>query len=171
MPHRVYLSLGSNLGDRRGYLRRAIDALPPPVRVLRLSPLYETAPWGYLEQDDFLNIVVEAETVLQPLELLEHLKSIEALLGRTTNFRFGPREIDLDILFYDDLILAGDRLTIPHPRLHERAFALVPLADLAPELVHPQLDQTVTELLAAIPDAQTFVRKVGPLDPSGGSDA
>ena len=148
MPHKIYLGLGSNLGDRKGYLDGAINAMPPAVRVLRRSSIYETAPWGYRDQDDFLNMVVEAETELGPKQLLILLKGIEVQLGRKPRFRNGPREIDIDILLYDDLVLDELVLHIPHPRLHERAFILAPLADLAPNLEIPNTGKKVAEFLA-----------------------
>jgi len=146
----IYLALGTNLGDRLANLRDAIAALAPDVRVLSESTVYETPPWGYTDQPAFLNMVVEAETGLNPRALLETLKKREDELGRVKNFRYGPRHIDLDILFYDNLVLDEDALEIPHPRLHERAFVLVPLADLAPEFVHPVLGQDIKALLSAL---------------------
>ncbi|KAA3645072.1 MAG: 2-amino-4-hydroxy-6-hydroxymethyldihydropteridine diphosphokinase [Chloroflexi bacterium] len=145
--HTVYVALGSNVGDRLQNLRDAIAQLAPEVKVTTESSIYETEPWGFEEQDDFLNMVVQGETDLEPDELLEHLKRIEDNVGRTKTFRNGPREIDLDILFYDDLILESDGLVIPHPRLHERAFVLVPLADIDTELVHPIWNHSVADLL------------------------
>jgi 2-amino-4-hydroxy-6-hydroxymethyldihydropteridine diphosphokinase len=147
LPHHIYLGLGSNLGDRKAFLDSAISTLAPAVRVSRLSPIYETIPWGYSDQDDFLNMVVEAETDLGPKQLLVLLKGIEVKLGRQPRFRNGPREIDIDILLYDDVILDEVGLRIPHPRLAERAFMLVPLADLAPDLEIPGVGKTVSELL------------------------
>ncbi|NOY98014.1 MAG: 2-amino-4-hydroxy-6-hydroxymethyldihydropteridine diphosphokinase [Chloroflexi bacterium] len=143
----VYLALGTNLGDRLANLRAARNALAPDVRVLAGSPVYETPPWGYADQPVFLNQVVRAETGLGPGALLTYLKKLETELGRTASFRYGPRRIDLDILFYDDLALETPALVIPHPRLHERAFVLVPLSDLAPDFRHPVLKKTVRELL------------------------
>lgn len=145
--HRIYLGLGSNLGDRRASLDAAAAALPPAARVLRRSPIYETAPWGYLDQPAFLNQVIEAETESTPAELLTELKDIERQLGRQPRFRNGPREIDIDILLYDDLVLNEGTLQIPHPRLHERAFMLAPLSDLAPGLKIPGQEGTVGEYL------------------------
>ncbi|MGE5250464.1 MAG: 2-amino-4-hydroxy-6-hydroxymethyldihydropteridine diphosphokinase [Bacteroidota bacterium] len=146
----VYLALGSNLGDRPSNLRGAIEALEPEVRVLEESSIYETPPWGYTEQPAFLNMAVKAETGLEPRPLLRHLKELEGRLGREPGFRYGPRRIDLDILFYEDLVLQDETLTIPHPRLHERAFVLVPLADIAPDLVHPVRRKTVREMLREV---------------------
>jgi 2-amino-4-hydroxy-6-hydroxymethyldihydropteridine diphosphokinase len=146
----VYLALGSNLGDRPANLRAALEALPPEVRLMDESPVYETPPWGYADQPAFLNMAVKAETGLAPRELLAYLKGIEIRLGRTPTFRNGPRQIDIDILFLDDLVLDEDGLIIPHPRLHERAFVLVPLADVAAQVVHPVLKKSVLELLAKV---------------------
>jgi 2-amino-4-hydroxy-6-hydroxymethyldihydropteridine diphosphokinase len=146
----VYLSLGTNLGSRLENLESAVQALAPEVRVLKLSPVYLTAPWGYTDQPDFLNQVVKGETGLAPEELLAFLKSLEAALGREPTFRYGPRLIDVDLLFYDDLILETTGLVIPHPRLHERPFVLVPLADLAPDLKHPAMGKTIIDLLTAV---------------------
>lgn len=157
MSHTVYLALGSNLGDRCASLKTAIAALKPSVNVLGESPIYETPPWGYANQPAFLNMAVQAETELAPLELLAFLKGIEAQMGRVTSFRYGPRQIDLDILFYNSLVFETPSLFIPHPRLHERAFVLVPLADLAPNLRHPVLGRTVWEMLTGL-DQSSILR-------------
>jgi 2-amino-4-hydroxy-6-hydroxymethyldihydropteridine diphosphokinase len=150
MLHNIYLALGANLGDRPANLQQALASLPPLVRLLAASPVYETPPWGYADQPAFLNQVVQAETALDPLALLHTLKGIEASVGRTATFRYGPRLIDLDILFYDDLSLDTPELTIPHPHIPERAFVLVPLADLNPDLQHPLLGKTVRQMLAGV---------------------
>jgi 2-amino-4-hydroxy-6-hydroxymethyldihydropteridine diphosphokinase len=146
----VYLALGTNLGDRPANLRAAVDSLPPAVNFLAGSPVYETPPWGLTDQPAFLNMAVRGETALPPLELLRRLKQLEVSLGRQPGVRWGPRLIDIDILFYDDLVIDQPGLIVPHPRLHERAFVLVPLADLAPDLVHPVLGKSVRELLAGV---------------------
>lgn len=148
MPHRIYLGLGSNLGDRKAFLDSAIAAMALANHILRRSPIYETEPWGFADQGKFLNMVVEAETELGPKQLLVLVKGIEVKLGRQPRFRNGPREIDIDILIYDDLILDESGLRIPHPRLAERVFILKPLADLTPDLVIPSQNKTVAELLA-----------------------
>lgn len=149
-PARIYLALGSNLGERLSNLQAALAALPPGVQVEAQSPVYETPPWGPVEQGPFLNQVVRAATELSPLDLLAYLKHLEADLGRRPGVRYGPRKIDLDILFYDDLVFQQDELVIPHPHLHERAFVLVPLNDLAPTLCHPVLKKTVADLLKEV---------------------
>jgi 2-amino-4-hydroxy-6-hydroxymethyldihydropteridine diphosphokinase len=155
MSHTVYIALGTNLGDRQANLAQAREGLPPAVRVARVSPVYETEPWGYTDQPRFLNQVFHTETNLAPKELLAYLKRLESVLGRTPTFHYGPRLIDLDILLYDDLQIETPHLTIPHPHLSERAFVLVPLADLAPDLEIPGLGKSVRELLAGVDVTET----------------
>ena len=150
MAHTVYLGLGSNLGDRLANLQAVGAAFAPHGRILAASPVYETAPWGYTDQPAFLNQVLEVETDLAPAELMAALQRLEVDLGRVASFRYGPRRIDVDILLYDNLVLETPDLLIPHPRLAERAFVLVPLADLAPELRHPTLDKTIRDLLSGV---------------------
>lgn len=150
MKQRIFLGLGGNVGKREQYLNNALAALPPAASVLRRSPIYETEPWGFADQRKFLNMVVEAETELAPLDLLSKLKAIEKEVGRKPTFRNGPREIDIDILIYGDSPVAEDGLHIPHPSLAQRAFVLAPLADLAPDLRVAGLNQSVSELLALI---------------------
>jgi len=157
MTHTVYIALGTNLGDRLDNLHAAIEALEPKVSILIKSHVYETPPWGYEDQPAFLNMVVKAETSLEPEALLNFLKQLEVELGREQNFRWGPRLIDLDILFYGDLVIDTPPLVIPHPRLHERAFVLVPLVDIAPDLVHPIFQRSASQLLSEI-DVQGIAR-------------
>ena len=147
---RVYLGLGSNLGDRLAHLRWAREAIATRLQVVAASSLYETEPWGYAEQPAFLNQVLAVETAIPPHALLTFLKAIETALGRKPTFRYGPRVIDLDILLYGDLVLETPHLTIPHPRLHRRAFVLVPLAEIAPNLVHPVLQRPIADLLTEV---------------------
>ncbi len=150
MTHSAYIALGTNLGDRRANLRRAIELLAPAARVLRESPIYETAPWGVLDQPDFLNQVVAVDTELAPHRLLAELKRIEVEMGREQTVRYGPRIIDLDILFFNDEVIELPSLTIPHARLHERGFVLAPLNDLIPEKVHPLIGKSVREMLEEV---------------------
>jgi 2-amino-4-hydroxy-6-hydroxymethyldihydropteridine diphosphokinase len=146
--HIVYLALGSNLGDRLANLKEAITALPPQMEVKAKSSVYETPPWGYKDQSKFLNQVIKAQTYLDPEPLLKHLKRLEVALGRKESFQNGPRLIDMDILFYDDLVLNRPSLIIPHPRLHDRGFVLLPLMDIAPDLIHPVNKKSVREMAA-----------------------
>jgi 2-amino-4-hydroxy-6-hydroxymethyldihydropteridine diphosphokinase len=151
----VYLSLGSNMGDREASLRAAIERLSAPdLRVLRASPVYETEPVGYTAQCWFLNLVVEAETTLLPMQLLSRIGRIERALGRVRTMPKGPRTIDIDILLYGDAVVRRATLEIPHPRMAGRRFVLAPLADLAPDLRHPVTHRTAREMLDAAP-AQT----------------
>ena len=142
----VAIGLGSNLGDRQGNLARALQSLREAVHIERISPVYETAPVGYSHQPDFLNLVCVGHTVLSPRELREALLKMERRVGRAASFPMGPRAIDLDILLYGDLVVAEPDLTIPHPRMAERAFVLAPLLDVAPDAVNPASGKTVREL-------------------------
>ena len=134
--NKAYLSLGTNIGDREFYLRQACKILKEnsKINILKISKVYETKAWGYTEQEDFLNICVEIDTTLSPVELLEVCHFIEAELNRVRTIRWGPRTIDVDILFFNDIISEDENLTLPHPRIKERAFVLIPLMDLNKEL-------------------------------------
>ncbi len=148
----VYLSTGSNLNDRQGNLNNAIRLLDSHtnIRVCRVSSVYETEPWGYADQPAFLNQIVEIETDLAPLDLLRALKALEKEAGRVPTFKYGPRVMDVDIIFYGGEIFEGENLSIPHPQLEQRAFVLVPLAELAGDFLHPRTGQSVKELMRAI---------------------
>jgi 2-amino-4-hydroxy-6-hydroxymethyldihydropteridine diphosphokinase len=150
----AYIALGSNLGDREAILAAATDRLNCLGRVVALSSVYETEPVGYRDQPAFLNAALALETELEPLPLLHALLSIERELGRdrSRGLPKGPRTLDLDLLLLGDAIVAGEELTLPHPALAKRRFVLTPLAQIAPHLRHPQLKQTMTDLLAQLPD-------------------
>jgi 2-amino-4-hydroxy-6-hydroxymethyldihydropteridine diphosphokinase len=156
---KVYLSLGSNVGDRAANLARAIEALATAnVSVLQRSALYATEPVDFEPQGWFLNCVAEAETELMPRQLLRALRKMEEGLGRKKLVRRGPRILDVDILLYGSSVLRTPELEIPHPRMTARRFVLVPLAELAPALRHPVLGLTISELLAATPDRSSVRR-------------
>jgi 2-amino-4-hydroxy-6-hydroxymethyldihydropteridine diphosphokinase len=146
----VFLGLGSNLGDRQRNLSVSLRRLEPLVRVEAVSSLYETDPVGPQDQPPFLNAVCRAITGLQPNALLRHAREVEREIGRRGGERWGPRPIDIDLLLYDDLVIDGDELRIPHTELTKRAFVLVPLAEIAPDVVHPELMKTVRELADAV---------------------
>jgi 2-amino-4-hydroxy-6-hydroxymethyldihydropteridine diphosphokinase len=148
----VYLALGTNLGDRMHNLRGALRRLAPHVTITCISPIYETEPWGVTEQPDFLNLVVAGKTELAPTELLLALQDIEQRMGRQRTVRYGPRVIDLDILLYDDVVLQTEHLEIPHARMAERRFVLVPLNAIAPDVLHPRLKRTAQQLLQDLTD-------------------
>jgi 2-amino-4-hydroxy-6-hydroxymethyldihydropteridine diphosphokinase len=150
MEEPIFLGLGTNLGDREANLRTAKGKLSSQVKIVKESPIYVTPPWGYEDQPDFLNQVIQVTTRLEPTQLLDYLKGIEDEMGRKATFRYGPRLIDLDILFYGQRVIREESLQIPHPRLHERAFVLVPLHDIAPDFVHPVLRETIRDLLSKV---------------------
>jgi 2-amino-4-hydroxy-6-hydroxymethyldihydropteridine diphosphokinase len=159
MTSLVYLSLGSNVGDRENYLRDAIRRLTSLGRVALVSSFYETEPVEFTEQAWFLNCGVALETTKTPEQLLTALLRIEREMGRRRTQTKGPRTIDIDILLFGDVVIDTPALTIPHPAMYQRRFVLEPLAEVAPEARHPLLKKTVRELLAALPAGQA-VRKV-----------
>lgn len=150
--HKAYLSVGSNMGDRKKYLEDGIEALKahPLIKQVEVSELLETAPYGGVEQADFLNAAIGLETLMEPEELLEALHNIENSAGRERILRWGPRTLDLDILFFDQLVYESDTLVIPHPDLHNREFVLKPLSTIAPNYRHPLLGMTVSQELAEL---------------------
>ena len=149
-PVIAYLGLGSNMGNRRDNLDKALELLAQRMQVGQVSSTYDTEPVGNVEQPRFLNLVCQIYARLTPMELLTLAKGIESKLGRKLGESNMPRPIDIDILFYGDQIIESPKLVIPHPRLEERAFVLVPLAEIAPELVHPVSGKTIRELLEGL---------------------
>jgi 2-amino-4-hydroxy-6-hydroxymethyldihydropteridine diphosphokinase len=157
----AYVGLGSNIGDKAGNILRALDILSQSdgIKITKVSSFYETEPIGYEDQDWFINAVAQIETIFSPEELLIAFKKVEQIMGRKNTIRWGPREIDLDLLMYDQLCFESPGLVIPHPRLHERAFVLVPLVEIAPDLFHPIQKKTIAELLAEL-QSQKTVRQI-----------
>ena len=161
MPIAV-ISIGSNLGDRTGNCRKALEEISGFAEILKVSSAYETAPVGNEDQPDFINCAAEIETALSPLELLNRMRKVEDVLGRVRDGRWGPRTIDIDIIFYDDLIIDTEELQIPHVSAHMRRFVLEPVCEIDPWLVHPGFGVRVYELLKEIDDRNKVVRIGGP---------
>jgi 2-amino-4-hydroxy-6-hydroxymethyldihydropteridine diphosphokinase len=159
MPRPVYLSLGSNVGDREAQLRAAQARLSAVGRVVVASSFYETEPVEFTEQPWFLNFVLALETSKTPQQLMTAILRIEEEMGRRRTQKKGPRSIDIDILLFDDIIMDSTNLTIPHPALQQRRFVLEPMAEIAPEVVHPALKKTIRELRDTLPPGQV-VRKL-----------
>jgi 2-amino-4-hydroxy-6-hydroxymethyldihydropteridine diphosphokinase len=149
-PVNVYLSLGSNLGDRQHNLDEALELISQRAKVFQVSSTYDTEPVGNPDQPRFLNLVARIQTRLAPLELLTLTQGIEAKLGRTKDKPNAPRPLDIDILFYGDQVIKNRQLTVPHPRLTERAFVLVPLVEIAPKLIHPVTNKSAEKMLAEL---------------------
>lgn len=155
----VYLALGSNIGNREENLRKAITQLAESgIKIKTISSIYETEPVDYLDQDWFLNGVLEAETSLEPLALLRTMRAIETAMGSKKPFAKGPRLIDLDILLYADQTIDTPELQVPHPRMLDRKFVMVPLAEIAPDVRHPSWNATAAEILVTSTD-RSAVRK------------
>jgi 2-amino-4-hydroxy-6-hydroxymethyldihydropteridine diphosphokinase len=149
----AYLLLGTNLGDKEQNLSNAVRSLKKLGRVKKLSPIYETEPWGFADERNFFNMDLSLETRLNPFELLAEILRIEISIGRTRQEKqWVAREIDIDIIFYDDIVIDEENLVIPHPHLKNRKFALVPLNEIAPSLIHPLYRKTLKQLLSECPD-------------------
>jgi 2-amino-4-hydroxy-6-hydroxymethyldihydropteridine diphosphokinase len=150
---KVLIGVGSNLGDREFLIRKAVEAMRdlPRTLVVRVSSLYDTDPVGEVDQPAFLNAVVWLETTLEPRELLWQLLLIEKRMGRVRSQRWGPRPIDLDLLFYDDETISEPDLTVPHPEAHRRGFVLLPLLELDPDFVHPSTGESIKKLIKKLP--------------------
>jgi len=147
----IYLALGSNVGDSAANIQQAIELMRSKITDISEAPIYSSKAVGYTDQPDFLNTAVRGQTELQPLELLKFVKNIEQQVGRIQRFRWGPREIDIDIIFYGDQVIEMPSLTIPHPRFAERDFVLRPISDLSPHRIDPTSGKTVSELLEKLP--------------------
>lgn len=155
----VFLALGSNVGESKQLIKKAVELLKSSVQDIIEAPLYTSKAYGVTEQPDFFNTALRGETSLTPLELLEFVKHIEAEVGRVKRFRWGPREIDIDIIFYDDLVVDAPQLTIPHPGLRERDFVLRPICDIDPAYIDPISGKSVRELLTLLPQDEEYILK------------
>ena len=146
--NKAFIALGTNIESRKSYLDQALIALKKQadIKIIKESSIYETEPVGYLDQECFLNMLIEVETTLSAIELLDYCQSIEEELGRERTIRFGPRTIDLDIIVYNEEDSNTDRLTLPHPRMHERAFVLIPFNEIAPDLLVTKFDKSINHL-------------------------
>jgi 2-amino-4-hydroxy-6-hydroxymethyldihydropteridine diphosphokinase len=145
--HKAFIALGSNLGDKRKNIEIAIEKIKEKgINILKVSSIIETEPYGYKDQDSFLNAVCLVETSLDPFSLLRVLLNIEEEMGRKRIFKWGPRNIDLDIIFYDDLVIESEELIIPHPDAHNRTFVMGPISEIEPDFVHPVLKRKVIDI-------------------------
>lgn len=149
--HKILLGLGANIGDRETNIKKAINLLSIKISNIKLAKIYESKPVGYTKQNNFLNTALVGLTALSPEELIKFVKEVEKGIGRIKRFKWGPREIDIDILFYDNLSYKSIRVEIPHPRLHERDFVLKPLMDLDPDFIHPIFRRKIFQLYAELP--------------------
>lgn len=155
----VFIAFGSNVGDREGNVRKALELLKEKVKVLKVSSMYETEPMYIEDQNWFVNCVAKLETDLPPKELLGYLKDAERRMGRQKTARYGPRIIDLDILFYGEEVVRQNDLDIPHPKIQERPFVLIPLAEIEPNLIHPLLQKTILKLLSELNSDKSVTRR------------
>jgi 2-amino-4-hydroxy-6-hydroxymethyldihydropteridine diphosphokinase len=166
MKAKAFISIGSNLGDRVPNLEKAIEGLSgnPAITLIKKSSFYQTTPWGRTDQPLFINCAVEVETSLEPRQLLGFLKALEAELGRTSEThkedRWGPRVIDLDIVFYGDRVIEEEGLVIPHPHALERGFVMLPIEEIAPDFIHPGSGKKVSELAVEIEDREEVKRLI-----------
>ncbi len=154
----VYISIGSNLGDRISYCQKALDEMAAFSKIIKVSSLYETDPVDKEDQPQFINSVAEIGTDLAPHDLLEELNIVEGKLGRVRHEKWGPRTMDLDIIFYGDQVIKDSNLEIPHPRAHLRRFVLEPLCEIAPEFIHPNYNLSVAELLKNVDDEKRVIK-------------
>ncbi len=155
----VFLALGSNVNDRRAYIEKACKLLGKKIHNMKMADLYVTKPWGFKYQDSFLNTVIRGSTLLSPQDLLVFTQLVESEVGRIKRFQNGPREVDIDVLFYGNEILESDTLTIPHPRIQERDFVLRPLVDIDESFIHPKLNMSVRDLFENMKGRRYIIRK------------
>lgn len=159
--HIAYLALGTNIGSKKNTLNKAVKQLGDYSSLIVISPVYETKPWGYKDQENFFNMAVLVKTEYSPMDLLDLIKNLEENLGRKKRFINGPREIDIDIIFYDNLVFNELDLVIPHPRFSKRDFVLKPLIDINPSVIDPLTGKTVLDLYNILPDdLKTIIKQV-----------
>jgi 2-amino-4-hydroxy-6-hydroxymethyldihydropteridine diphosphokinase len=156
---KIFLLLGSNLGDREKYLTDALQQLEvQQLKILKYSSVYSTEPWGMTEQDGFLNVAVQMESEMNAFEILEHVQKVELNLGKEKIIKWGPRTIDIDLLYFNGEIIETDKLVVPHPEIQNRSFTLVPMIDLDPDFVHPVLKKSQVQLLNECTDSLAVTR-------------
>jgi 2-amino-4-hydroxy-6-hydroxymethyldihydropteridine diphosphokinase len=157
---KIFLALGSNVGDRKANIEKAISLLNPKISNIKKANIFETKPVGFTEQENFLNTVISGYTTLSPLELLDFIKQVEKKIGRIERFRFGPREIDIDIIYFGSRIYKDQKLEIPHPKTHERDFVLMPLADIDPNFIHPKFNLSTLEMIKLLTSKTSIIKEV-----------
>ena len=158
--HLSYLSLGSNLGNKQANIKHALEEIKKDIgEVLRISRIYETEAWGFVDQDNFFNIIAEVKTLLLPLDLISKILAIETRMGRIRDKKWESRIIDIDIIFYKNYLITTDNLTIPHPFLEKRNFVLEPLNELIPEFIHPRLRKSIFQLTTECTDTSWIKRQ------------